>query len=135
MATGTSSTQPTTSTSAGQTGTSTGLGQTAGTSTGPGQTEYRGTEAPLGSHGAAVDSSTRPGAGHIHEGMSEASIKSGVIGFGAGERQGHAALSSHQNPEANLDTNQIVGGGNAPGPTTADTSSQPSVLSSANPRT
>jgi hypothetical protein len=128
----TSSTQPT-GTSAGQTTASTGLGQTSGTSTGLGQTEYRGTEAPLASHSAAT--STGPGPGHMHEGMSEASIKSGVIGFGAGERQGHAALPQHQNPEADLDRNQIVGGGNAPGPATGDTSNQPSVLQSVNPRT
>jgi hypothetical protein len=128
-----SSTQPTTSTSAGQTTTSTGLGQTSGTSTGLDQTEHRGTEAPLVGHSAAT--STGPGPGRMHEGMSEASIKSGVIGFGAGERQGHAALSQHTNPEADLDRNQIVGGGNAPGPTTADTSNQPSILQSINPRT
>jgi hypothetical protein len=72
----------------------------------------------------------------MHEAMSEASIKSGVIGFGAGQSQGHAALSTHQNPEASLDRNQIVGGGsNAPPPTSADASYQPSVLSSAVPRT
>jgi hypothetical protein len=128
----TSSTQPTGS-SAGQTTTSTGLGQTSGTLTGLGQPEHRGTEAPPAGHSAAT--STGPGPGHMHEGMSEASIKSGIIGFGAGERQGHAALSQHQNPEADLDRNQIVGGGNAPGPTTGDTSNQPSVLQSVNPRT
>jgi hypothetical protein len=65
----------------------------------------------------------------MHEGMSQASIKSGVIGFGTGERQEHAALSSRQNPEANLDRNQIVGGGSmAPGATVSETSQQPSVL-------
>lgn len=124
MASGTSSTQPTnTGTSAGQTTTSTGLGQS----------EHRSTEAPLAGHGATTGSG--PGPGHMHEGISEASIKSGVIGFGAGERQGHAALSSHQNSEANLDRDQIFGGGNASGLTTADTSNQPGVLNSAVPRT
>ncbi|KAH4863478.1 hypothetical protein HBH75_005690 [Parastagonospora nodorum] len=118
------STQPTTATSVGQTSTSPSLGQT----------EHSGTGRTLGSHGATVGSTTRPGTGPMHEAMSEASIKSGVIGFGAGQSQGHAALSTHQNPEASLDRNQIVGGGsNAPAPTSADASYQPSVLSSAVP--
>jgi hypothetical protein len=114
-----SSAQPTT------TGTTTSAGQT-GTSTGLGHTEHMGTGGSLGDHSVRPGA---PGAGNMHEGISEASIKSGVIGFGTGERQEHAALSSRQNPEAGLDRNQVVGGGNmAPGPTTADTSEQPSTL-------
>jgi hypothetical protein len=113
------------------TGTATSAGQT-GTSTGLGHTEHTGTEGTLGGHNALADQSVRPGApgaGNMHEGMSQASIKSGVIGFGTGERQEHAALSSRQNPEANLDRNQIVGGGSmAPGATVGETSQQPSVL-------
>jgi hypothetical protein len=72
----------------------------------------------------------------MHEGMSEASIKSGVIGFGgAGQRQEHAALSSH-NPESNLNRDQIVGGGTTGhGSTKTDTSDQPSTLKQALPRT
>jgi hypothetical protein len=117
---GTSSAHPTTA------GTTTSAGQT-GTSTGLGHTEHTGTEGFLGGHNAAADHSVRPGAPGA--GVSEASIKSGVIGFGAGERQEHAALPTHQNLEANLDRNQVVGGGNmASGPTIADTSEQPSTL-------
>lgn len=125
---GTPSTQPTAAgtTSAGQTGTTTGLGQS----------EYRGNDVPIGGHSAATGNTSRPG-GHMQEGISEASIKSGVIGFGgSGAPQGHAALSTHNNPEANLDRNQIVGGGNmASGPNTSDTTNQPSALNSALPRT
>jgi len=123
---GTPSTQPTAAgtTSAGQTGTTTGLGQS----------EYRGNDVPIGGHSAATGNTSRPG-GHMQEGISEASIKSGVIGFGgSGAPQGHAALSTHNNPEANLDRNQIVGGGNmASGPNTSDTTNQPSALNSALP--
>jgi hypothetical protein len=136
-------------TSTGQTGTSTGLGHTdhsatgtstsagaTGTSTGLGHTEHRGTEGPLGTHSNVASDSSRPGAGHMHEGMSTASIKSGVIGFGTGQRQEHAALPLHHNAEENLDRNQIVGGGNmGPGPTTTATGDQPSTLKQALPRT
>jgi hypothetical protein len=67
--------------------------------------------------------------------MSEASIKSGVIGFGSSHQQEHAALPSH-NPESDLDRNQILGGGSTGrGPTTADTSEQPSALKQALPGT
>jgi hypothetical protein len=113
------------------TGTAMSAGQTD-TTTGLGHTEHTGTEGTLAGHSAVAGQSVRPGAlgaGNMHEGMSQASIKSGVIGFGTGERQEHAALSSRQNPEANLDRNQIVGGGSmAPGATVSETSQQPSVL-------
>lgn len=126
--TGSSTAQPATA------GTSMSAGQT-GTSTSFGQTEKTGT-APSGAQSANVSNTPRPGAGHMHDAMSGASIKSGVIGFGAGEGQGHAALPSHHQPEANLDRKQVLGGGStATGPTTADTSEQPSTLNSANPRT
>ncbi|KAH7081033.1 hypothetical protein FB567DRAFT_532330 [Paraphoma chrysanthemicola] len=115
--------QPTTtgaSTSAGQTGASTGLGHTE--------------------HGqsAGLGDSSRPnvnptGAGHMHEGMSEASIKSGVIGFGASERQEHAALSS-RNADSSLNRDQILGGGNTgTGPTVTDPADQPSTIKQALP--
>jgi hypothetical protein len=134
------------------TGTSTGL---AGTSTGLGHTEHSDTGGPLGSHSTATggpsaglghtahtgtggplgnnvtSDTSRPGAGVMHEGMSTASIKSGVIGFGTSERQEHAALPSHHNPEANLDRNQVVGGGsmgNSPATTNTSTGDQPSTL-------
>jgi hypothetical protein len=123
-----SSTQPA------ATSTSTSAGQTA--TTGLGQTEQRGTGNPLDGPSAVAGSASRPGAGYVHEGMSEASIKSGIIGFGSNERQEHAALPSHHNPQANLDRDQVVGGGNvASAPTATDASEQPSTLKSALPRT
>lgn len=64
-------------------------------------------------------------AAHGHEGMSQASIKSGVIGFGSGE-QGHAALPSN---------NQIVGGGDSTLGTTERTSAQSGVPSQTASRT
>jgi hypothetical protein len=71
----------------------------------------------------------------MHEGISEASIKSGVIGFGTGDRQEHAALSLH-NPDSNLNRNQVLGGGNTgTGPTDTDPTDQPSTLKQALPRT
>lgn len=125
---GTPSAQPTAAgtTSAGQTNATIGVGQT----------EYRGNDVPIGGHSVATGDTSRPG-GHLQEGISEASIKSGVIGFGgSGVPQEHAALSTRSNPVANLDRNQIVGGGNmASGPTTSDTANQPSTLKSALPRT
>jgi hypothetical protein len=136
---------PLTSTSAGPTATSTGLGHsehtaTGGpmgtTSTGLGQSEPVGTGAALGS--GITSQSSRPGAGAMHEGMSTASIKSGIIGFGTSERQEHAALPSHHNQEENLDRNQIVGGGGsgyAPTSTQTSTGDQPSTLKQALPRT
>ncbi|KAF7572814.1 hypothetical protein A1F97_00595 [Pyrenophora tritici-repentis] len=48
--------------------------------------------------------------GHAPE-ASVASIKSGVIGFGAEEPQGHAAVSTHNPAQEHLDANQVVGGG------------------------
>ena len=52
--------------------------------------------------------------GREHHGqeMSSASIKSGVIGFGPGERQGHAAISTHNPTGQYMDRDQVVGGGN-----------------------
>ncbi|KAL5115473.1 hypothetical protein ACEQ8H_006614 [Pleosporales sp. CAS-2024a] len=82
---------------------------------------------PLAHHGPSAPSSARPGAGHVHEGMSEASIKSGVIGFGATEGQEHAVLSSHRNPDADL------GSRHAPATLAANTSTQPGALDSPAP--
>ncbi|KAE8833232.1 hypothetical protein PTNB73_05378 [Pyrenophora teres f. teres] len=48
--------------------------------------------------------------GHAPE-ASVASIKSGVIGFGAEKPQGHAAMSTHNPTQEHLDPNQVVGGG------------------------
>jgi hypothetical protein len=101
-----------------------------------GQPQQSSTTAPIGGQSTFAGESARPdvnirGAGHTHEGLSEASIKSGIIGFDSGQRQEHAALPSH-NPESELNRNQIVGGGNTgQGPTTADTTSQPSTLKQA----
>ncbi|KAH6644483.1 hypothetical protein C7974DRAFT_21759 [Boeremia exigua] len=48
-----------------------------------------------------------------YDGNSEASIKSGVIGFAPGQAgQGHAALSGNSNFEDKLNRNQVVGQGN-----------------------
>jgi hypothetical protein len=103
------------STSAGQTGTSTGLGPTE----------------QSGLHRA--NESVRP---HAHGGISEASIKSGVIGFGPGQREGHAARPTDDPIEEGLEHNQVLGGGNMNrGPTTADTSTHPGVFSQGAPRT
>lgn len=116
--------------SAGQTGASAGLGHS----------DKTGTPAPSGVHSANVGDDARPGAGFSHDALSNASIKSGVIGFG-GHQEGHAALPSHNQPEANhpegnLSSKQIVGGGStATGPTAIDTPEQPNTLNSANPRT
>lgn len=113
----------------------TGLSTSAGQTTVPASS----TVTPIGGQSTFAGESARPdvnprGAGHIHEGLSEASIKSGIIGFGTGQNQEHAALPSH-NPESELNRNQIVGGGNTgQGPTTADTSSQPSALKQVLPR-
>jgi len=47
----------------------------------------------------------------VNTGISDASIKSGVIGFGPSEGHGHAAYPTQLAPEKNLDRNQVVGGG------------------------
>ncbi|KAF2025734.1 hypothetical protein EK21DRAFT_103721 [Setomelanomma holmii] len=105
----THSTTTDSSTPAGQTGASTGLGDSSRPNVSP------------------------TGAGHIHEGISEASIKSGVIGFGTGERQEHAALSSH-NPSTDVNRDHILGGGaTGTGPTDRDPADQPSTLKQALP--
>ena len=47
-----------------------------------------------------------------YDGVSEASIKSGVIGFAPGSSsQGHAALPSNNSAEGSLRPNQVVGQG------------------------
>jgi len=120
------------STTAGQTGPSSGLRDTHHSATG----------GPLSGNSAVAGENIRPdvnprGAGHMHEGMSEASIKSGVIGFGGtGQYQEHAAMPTNNQPESDLSRKQILGGGNTTQvPTTADTSDQPSALKQALPRT
>lgn len=104
----------------------TGHGTT--TSTGLGGDRYVGTEGPIG--GARVGStsgdntlgdssrvgdSARPQVSSgAYDGNSEASIKSGVIGFTPGQAgQGHAALPNSSTVEDKLDRNQIVGQGPA----------------------
>lgn len=112
-------------------GTGTGLGTS--TATGLGGERHAGnvgTDGPIG--GARVagtsgdsshvgdsarhdDGAQRP---HVssgtYDGNSEASIKSGVIGFTPGQAgQGHAALPNNSSVEDKLDRNQIVGQGNA----------------------
>jgi len=112
------------------TGAPTSVGQT-GTSTGLETTGQSGLNRLTESHEAGH--SVRP---HATEGISEASIKSGVIGFGPGQRQGHAARPTEDPIEEGLEHDQILGGGNTgQGPTTADTSAQPGVFSQVAPRT
>ncbi|KAF1844175.1 uncharacterized protein K460DRAFT_357797 [Cucurbitaria berberidis CBS 394.84] len=71
---------------------------------------------PIGGSSTTSGGNIRPdyptGKDHLTAGISDASIKSGVIGFGAGERQEHAALSTHNPTEQYMDRNQVVGGGN-----------------------
>ncbi|CAO2652422.1 Nn.00g007050.m01.CDS01 [Neocucurbitaria sp. VM-36] len=74
------------------------------------------TRDPIGSQSTTTGGQLRPDANPtgregLHAGISDASIKSGVIGFGAGERQEHAALPTHNPTEQYMDRNQVVGGG------------------------
>jgi hypothetical protein len=93
-------------------------GASLGTSSGLGQTEQSGSDKPAGSHGAVSGDNARPS--NLHEGISQASIKSGVIGFGPGQRQGHAARPAEDPIEEGLEHDQVLGGGNTGrDPTTA----------------
>lgn len=108
-----------------------GAGTGTGTSTGIGEerhTGHVGTDGPIG--GARVagvssdnshlgershhgDSSRPKVSSGAYDGNSEASIKSGVIGFTPGSGgQGHAALPSNNSAEDKLARNQVVGQGN-----------------------
>lgn len=126
---------PTTTTSHPTTATSTTTPATTGAASGLGKGEPGIAQGSSGTHSTTSDS-VRPGtstltSGNANDGFSQASIKSGVIGFG-GMGQEHAAMPSRNNPaEKTLDHNQVVGGGN----TTADTPNQPSVASQNAPRT
>nr|AFZ93515.1 dehydrin-like protein 3 [Alternaria brassicicola] len=71
------------------------------------------TSRPLGGTNTATGDAHRPDAyprGHAPE-PSVASIKSGVIGFGAGANQGHAAMSTHNPTQEYMSQDQVVGGG------------------------
>jgi hypothetical protein len=80
--------------------------------------------------------STRPQVGSgAYDGNSEASIKSGIIGFTPGQAgQGHAALPNNSTVEDKLDRNQVVGQGVTGANTSSglrnevSTSEQPSVI-------
>ncbi|KAH8731682.1 hypothetical protein GQ44DRAFT_337301 [Phaeosphaeriaceae sp. PMI808] len=150
--TGKDSVQPTnvgTTMSAGQTGTTTGLAQGGHRSTeAPLDQQHQTTRGPLstGTHGTITSDDSRPRVGPAHDTLSSASIKSGVIGFGTtGNGHDHAVLPSRQNHEAQLDRNQILGGGNlstsgntATGPTAASTSNTqglPLPVTSSQPHT
>lgn len=97
----------------------------AGTTTGLGEERHAGhagTDGPIGGARVAgtsgddsqLDSSRPHVSSGAYNGNSEASIKSGVIGFSPGSSgQGHAALPSNNAAEDRLDRNQIVGQGNA----------------------
>jgi len=74
-----------------------------------------GTDRAMDSTSATAAATQRPDAyphGHAPE-ASVASIKSGVIGFGAEEPQGHAAISTHNPTQERLGGDQVVGGGRA----------------------
>lgn len=125
-----------------------GTGTGTSTSTGLGTDRHVGIDEPIG--GARVggtsgdnshlgDSSrlgdnTRPQVSSgAYNGNSEASIKSGVIGFTPGQGgQGHAALPSNTSVEDKLDRNQIVGQGTTSANTSSglrnETNEQPSVI-------
>ena len=86
-----------------------------------GQPEYLGTDGATGTDAAQSSAPTSaPPTGnlrpdpqphsHVQE-SSIASIKSGVIGFGPTESQGHAAISTHNPSNTNMAGNQVVGGG------------------------
>jgi hypothetical protein len=100
--------------------------------------DYASTERPIQDTSTAAARSQRPDAyphGHAPE-ASVASIKSGVIGFGPREQQGHAAMSMHNPTEEYMDRNQVVGGGN-PGTAgmTEGSRMQPSTGGQSYPRT
>ncbi|KAJ4331635.1 hypothetical protein N0V95_009847 [Ascochyta clinopodiicola] len=130
-----------------------GTGTRTGTGTSSGLAEDRhaghvGTDGPIGGArvaGASADhtnqmdssrhSDSRPHVGGgAYDGNSEASIKSGVIGFTPGsDAQGHAALPPNNAAEDRLDRNQIVGQGTTgtntgSGLRNETTHEQPSVL-------
>lgn len=63
---------------------------------------------------ASLAGTPRPDA-HVHGNKQEpsvASIKSGVIGFGPTEHEGHAAMSMHNPTNHAMTQTQVVGGGN-----------------------
>ena len=75
--------------------------------------DYSNTSQPLQSGTATAGGAQRPDAyphGHTAD-PSVASIKSGVIGFGPGANQGHAAMSTHNPTQEYLGHDQVVGGG------------------------
>lgn len=94
-----------------------GAGTGTATSTGLGDSSRVGDSArPLVNSGA-------------YDGNSEASIKSGVIGFTPGQAgQGHAALPNNSTVEDKLDRNQVVGQGGTGLRNEVSTNEQPSVI-------
>lgn len=123
----------------------TGTGTT--TSTGLSEGRHAGTGGPIGAGGIAsgnsqlgdrshLGDSTRPQvSGGAYDGNSEASIKSGVIGFTPGQAgQGHAALPSNSTVEDKLERSHVLGQGTTGANTSsglrneATTNEQPSVI-------
>ncbi|KAJ4987092.1 hypothetical protein SVAN01_07380 [Stagonosporopsis vannaccii] len=83
----------------------------AGAGTGPTASTN---ESPLGDSARHGDDSRPQVSSGAYDGNSEASIKSGVIGFTPGQGgQQHAALPGASNFESRLDRNHVVGQGNA----------------------
>jgi hypothetical protein len=75
--------------------------------------DYTTTSQPLQGANTTAGGAQRPDAyphGHTQD-PSVASIKSGVIGFGPGGNQGHAAMSTHNPTQEYLGQDQVVGGG------------------------
>ena len=85
----------------------------AGTSTGLGEERHAGDDSHLSDRSRVGDGSRPHVSGGAYNGNSEASIKSGVIGFNPSHAgRSHAALPSNNAAEDRLDRNQIVGQGN-----------------------
>jgi hypothetical protein len=126
----------------GNTSSTTGTGTSAPTgSGGERHAGHAGTDGPIGGArvaGASDDNSTLGDSSRVedssrhgdnarpavssgtYDGNSDASIKSGVIGFTPGSGgQGHAALPSSKSAENRLDRNQVVGQGTTGTPTSS----------------
>ncbi len=78
---------------------------------------------------------TTTGKDSVNTGLSDASIKSGVIGFGPSETTTHAALPTHFAEEQNLHRDHVVGGGNLGAGESTTQGVNPTTESQALPRT
>ena len=108
------------------------IGETPKFSSSPNVGAGTGTTTSTGLGGDSVRPQVSSGA---YDGNSEASIKSGIIGFTPGQAgQGHAALPNNSTVEDKLDRNQVVGQGVTGANTSSglkneiSTGEQPSVI-------